>query len=343
MSNQQMKRKVRLTLIVVTVLTGLLIWQIIFGHAESIYGVWALSEDVDIQLRDDNSFAFYTKVSRIDQKSLTGSYSFDEEKNEIYFQRNDEAIFSWKDVSIRDNQLTFTQNGVRKTYFRAGAMVDREAQKAEGEAVVAVFSFNKQLAEKLAISFDLPTYWDGLSGFRNSHEGFERAVLYEVTEAGSPNPFITVENWSSTVAYESFAAVFNTEALRESSFVRYRTSPGVYQAIDQRGNVPATDEHVFVLLLVNVPDDLIETYMSQWKMLSDFMANQEGFQRAELYRHIQNSENHPEYFVRIAWSSEEHFEEVKNSEFYQSIVENPTYASRSNLYRIVSQDEQGAN
>lgn len=334
-----MKRNIIITLVVVAVLTGLFTWQIMYGHADSIYGVWDLGKEVDIELRDDNSFAFYTKVGQLDQKSLTGNYSFDEAKNQIHFQTLDDVIFSWSDVSVLDNKLSFTQNGVSQTYSRVGGMAERETAEATGEPVIAVFPFNKQLAEKLSAGFDLPAYWDGLNGFRNSHEGFEEATLYEHAEGDASYPFITVDHWRSVEAYASFAAVFNTDAMKKASFITSENGPGVYRVVDQLGSIPSTGEQVFALVFVDVPDDLIETYMSQWKILSDFMANQAGFQGAELYRLPEDSDNHYEYFIRAAWISGDGFQEARKSEFYQAIVANQTYESRSALYRIASEDK----
>lgn len=333
-----MARYIRLVFIVALFVTGLIVWQILYGQTNSIYGTWDLGEYTDVELREDNRFAFYVQVGQLDQESLTGDFTYDESGRQIVFQRKDDAIFSWDDVSIEDNMLSFTMNGTRQTYARLGGITDRENDAANGENVLVVFPFNERLAEELSGEFDLPTWWNALKSFRNSHAAFEGAVLYQQAEEDNLYPYITADSWRNAVAYESFAEVFKTDAVASAGYVSNEDGPGVFQALDQRGHIPTSGDHVFALVVIDVPDDLIETYMSQWRMLSDFMANQDGFQGVELYRQVQGSTAGFEYFIRSAWRSTESFNEVQHSEFYKAIVTNPTYASRSALYSIAAQD-----
>jgi|GEM_PF-5326289 len=338
-----MTRNIVIALVVALCFSGIFILQIMLGQADSIYGVWDLGEQVDVELREDNTFFFYVKVGQIDQQSLTGTFSFDQETKQINFQRNDEAFFSWNDVSAEENRLSFTLNGTPQIISRVGTSIERQNSITKGDAVLAVFPFNRRLAEELSEGYDMATRWNALKGFRNSHESFQGAVLYEDSKGDALYPYITVDQWSNAVAYESFASIFKTDAVEKASYITEENGPGVYQAIERLGSMPTRGEHVYALILINVPDNLIETYLSQWKILSDFMANQNGFDGAELHRKVDGADNHYEYFIRAAWKSEDAFDEARNSDFYQAIITNEVYTVRSALYRIAAEDRDGMN
>ena len=322
-------------------LTGYLTWEIMYGHTDSIYGVWDLGENIDVELRDNNRFSFYVKVGQLDQESLTGVFSYNEKERQIVFHRNDDAVFSWDQVSVEANTLSFVLNDTRQTYFRVGATTDREIDVMKGEKVLTVFPFTKQLADDLSEDWDLASRWNALGSFRNSHEGFEGAVLFEDTGEDAFYPYITADCWDNAVAYESFSRVFNTDAISKAGYISHENGPGVFQIVEESGRIQVATEQVFALVLVRTPNELIDQYMGQWKKLGDFMAIQEGYQGNELYRKLQGSDGYYDYFMRVAWSSIESFEVIEASEFFQSIVSNRAYESRTALYKVASQDQRG--
>ena len=326
------------SVLAVAILVGVLTW-LSLSSGGGINGTWTLAEGVEINLNRGGQYSVITQINGVNSEAARGSFEYDSESGTANFDLGGNESINWTDVEVAGNELSFLINGNPMTISRVETALARAiSDRSSSDPMVAVFPFEQTLVEQLSQDGNFVGLWSGLSGFRRTNDDFSGATLFEAVDSEETFPFITIDRWGSQEAFEAFSRAFSTDAMQTNA--SYITEgPGMYRVADQRGDSAAAQQgEISSLVFIEVPDDLRDTYMSQWEILADFVENQEGFLASTLYRSIDGSESRYDYLVQTMWESEESSSIIDQSEFVQAVVGEGTYTGLAALYRVAAED-----
>jgi heme-degrading monooxygenase HmoA len=264
---------------------------------------------------------------------MVGSYLFEEKNQRVAFTRSDGVSFDWNEVQVEGDKLQFSVGGKMHSIARSSSTeTGGNTATAESEPVLAIFPFSKLLVDSIVTEYSLPEQWVAQTPFRAGFQGFSSARLLEATSEKFEYPYVAIDRWSGAGAYTALENVIEATFPSEAQF--WEEEPGLYKAVDKRGGDSSAEVPVISVALLEIPDNLRDTFMSQWDALADFAEGSPGFGEATLYRTINESEF--DYVILATWETPADFMNATESEFFRVITEEGTYGAKVGIYKVAA-------